>query len=383
MFDKKFFIKHQKLLLKLLNSKLTRRWFRYVLRIDCKEEINQITPNSYTFGGKLVLENGKLKAKLKTDFRCKNKYSKRIYCAFRWLWEIFHIWDLFADNFVPSLSLGFSNTYYPEASYGGSNTSVDGWVWQNTPNSSWSTIRGGAGSAAFDQEGASIYIQYLVNAGAATYDELIRSIITIDTSGIGSGTISDATFSLYGVSKSNTTSSNWDSNIYSASPASNNTLVATDYAVANFGSTAYSTTIAYDDWTNSAYNDFAFNSTGLAAINKTGITCLGWRNVTYDVGNTAPPTAPFRGQSSISASSADEAGTSQDPKLVVTWSIVIEPSNATITLSGQAPTVTAVINVSPSNATITITGQVPTISLDKGYEYQDKSSTTWTHISKS
>src|SRR5207249_11810531 len=78
----------------------------------------------------------------------------------------------------------------------------------------------------------------------------------------------------------------------------------------------FSTAITYAGWSTSGYNNFQLNAGGLAAISTTSIAKFGTRDALYDVANSAPPWTP--GQASYSvAYYADQAGTSQDPKLTV------------------------------------------------------------------
>ena len=106
-------------------------------------------------------------------------------------------------------------------------------------------------------------------------------------------------------------------NIYSATPASNTALVAADYSTG--GTTAYATALTYASITTSAYNDFTLNATGLGAIDKTGITKFCGRNANYDVAGVAPANHDQnRTSRRVIVSTADAAGTGQDPKLVVT-----------------------------------------------------------------
>src|SRR3989344_4566684 len=85
------------------------------------------------------------------------------------------------------------------------------------------------------------------------------------------------------------------------------------------GTTALATAISYTNWSISDYNDFTLNSSGLAQISKTGISKFGMREASYDVANTQPTWGSGQ-EFSVSGRFADKAGTSEDPKLVVTHS---------------------------------------------------------------
>jgi hypothetical protein len=78
--------------------------------------------------------------------------------------------------------------------------------------------------------------------------------------------------------------------------------------------------ITYANWSTSAYNDFTFNATGIGNVSKTGFSKFGVRNPNYDVANT-PPTWSSGVTSHMQCYFSDEAGTTSDPKLVVTYSL--------------------------------------------------------------
>src|SRR3990167_8948353 len=109
-FNKEFFNQHQATLLKLVNGRLTRKWFRYVLRIDGDKSpvgdnlITRIEPNAIRWGNTW-------------EFRTHPKFGKRIYYAFRPFWWTLHFWDwLIAERFLPKYSFGLLIlTVYPDA----------------------------------------------------------------------------------------------------------------------------------------------------------------------------------------------------------------------------------------------------------------------------
>jgi len=379
MFDKEFFKKRQKVLLWLLNKPFIRVWFRWVMCIDYKERILQITPNSYTFDGRIIFVKGKPTAELKTDFRTHNKYSKRLFYAFKPFWWVLHTWDtLIANNFCKRLNLGFDSTFYPDAGIG--NDTVDGHCrhWTGSPIT-WADLIAGVG---YDANGTIDTMAMQMTASAANdWVSLVRMLFTFDTSDIGSGTITAATLSLYGSSKVDYLSATPDIGIYASAPADNNALVGGDYD--SLGSTAFSTAITYANWATDGYNDFSLNANGRTNINKTGVSTFGARNVNYDVGATEPPWASSQ-VSQLVAIAADITGTTSDPKLVVTWSVPITPTNADITLTGNVPVIVATIAVSPANGTITLTTQVPVVAKTGGFSYlKAKTSTDWTFKDKS
>lgn len=326
-FDKKWFLKHQSKLLRLLRYKL----FRKILRIDTDLPIIAILPNAYT----VYLGKTKKRLKLQTDFRTHWKYSKRLYHAFKPLWWVMHVWDLFADSLVPQLSFGFSTlTSYPDADP--ETTTVDGHVEDQTSNQTWASKHDNTtGTNADDSTALSIGPKVSCGTTTNRYEQIYRAFALFDTSSLtSSATISDAVLSWWGRSGSNNLSGTEPQfNIYAATPASNTALVNEDYD--QVGTTAYATAIAFSSLSlsNSAYNDFTFNSTGRAAISKTGITKTSWRESVYDAANVAP-TWGSETQVAIGTYYSEQTGNSNDPKLVVTYSVELLPSvNDTATLT--------------------------------------------------
>mgnify|MGYP001570676229 FL=1 len=120
-------------------------------------------------------------------------------------------------------------------------------------------------------------------------------------------------------------------NVVQTSQPNSTTFTTADYdlagAVSNptTGATAIDLTAGF---TASAYNTFTLNSTGISWIKTggqnsacgttTGVTCLGLREG-HDIINSA---YTGTGNNSIIVSTSEEAGTSQDPYLTVTYTIV-------------------------------------------------------------
>lgn len=215
-----------------------------------------------------------------------------------------------------------TSTFYPDPDV--EVTSVDGNVTRDASGSSWSSLRDGVGTTADDVENSTIVVRAVVNADPTLFNLLARGVFLFDTSTISDNdTITEATLSIYGSNKTNTSSIDMDINIYSSSPASNTALVAADYNIANFGSTAFSSTISYTNWALSAYNAFVLNGNGLSNISKTGVSKFGARNVNYDVSNSAPSTV-VAGQNNLACQMSEHVN---DPKLVVTSSPPTKPAS--------------------------------------------------------
>ena len=257
-------------------------------------------PNHYT-----VFSNGKFTA----DFRTHTKFGKRLYYAFRPFWWTMHAWDwALADRFIPQLSFGFSTlTAYPDANV--ETTTVDGWI-RNT-NASWATCRSGAtGDLSDSSSGTSILVK------AATGYVISWSIFLFDTSSLTSGaTINSATLSIAGSGTDFGENADVGTiHIISSSPASNTNIVDGDFdqrGTTNFGSIAVASFVT----TVNTYNDFTLNASGLANISKTSISKFGATH-SNDLNNSTPT-----GANAVQSLFADTAGTTSDPKLVVTYTL--------------------------------------------------------------
>jgi len=326
LFDKNWFIKHQRKLLWLLNTPIIRNWFRWVLRLKKygwrgKGKITKITPNSVAWGDNLIwnTKEGRLEIERIEQFDVRNENSRRLYEAFKPLWYLFHAWDLgFANRFIPQLNLGFDTlTVYPDAG-----TSGPGGDWRASRqgvNEEFATIRAGAGNANDGGAAAEQDVPFLsCTTSTNSFGSNHRGIINIDTSSLtSSASISAATLSLYFTIKKNTitgmTSAEAGVAIVGNSSASDKTPDNASYN--SMGSTRFATDIAYDSITTSAYNDYSFNASGIAGISKTGVSHFGIM-LAVDLDNGSP------GWSSGSETYYDfyfGDNTTNKPKLVITY----------------------------------------------------------------
>ena len=305
------------------------------MRIDlpCKIKITQIGPNRFSWGDKLIEKDGRLYIQRTTDFRTHPKFAKRIYFAFRPFWWLLHIYDsLFAERFAPQLAFGFSTlTTYPQAGSGGSNVTCDGNVYRYNVDETFTAINTGSGHNA-DNTGTELWAHLASSGTTNQFTSNYKAIATFDTSSIGANsTLQSATMSLYGSLK-NASLGPPDLHIAGATPASNNALVAADYGqvqTTSFGS------ITYANFSTSGYNDIALNSSGLSNINKTGISKFSFQ-LNWQINNSFTGTWDSWALSYMHSYSADQTGTTQDPKLVVTYLVVYDETNRadTLLLSG-------------------------------------------------
>lgn len=325
-FDERWFIKNQAILLFILNFYLTARLARWILRItsdDCPVDtkITEIGPNRFSYGDSVV--EGENKIKRTTDFRSHDKFSKRVYYAFKPIWWGLHYWDaLLADRGNPEFSFGFLTlTAYPDPDP--ETTTVDGCVYMNGLRT-WTALHDAlVGDAAVDATNE-LYTQVQCTSTLNRYDVITRNAILFNTSSMGAGaSVSAATLSLFGSRKG---SGGWSGaeikgGVYTSAPASNTAVTIGDYQ--SFGVVAQSDTFfTYTGWSVVAYNDYPLNTIGKATVAaaSTNICKMAWREAQYDVPNVAP-TWSSGGTSYIVSYSADQTGASNDPKLVVTYTV--------------------------------------------------------------
>ena len=198
---------------------------------------------------------------------------------------------------------------------------TDGPVLRSATEADWSVLIAGAGTAAWPDTDADRVIQM---AGGATTNKFTlngKSIFLFDASALtSSAIISAAVMSIYGDTKADILAATPNVDIYTSTPASDTTLVAADYS--QVGSTSQTgSPITYANWTASAYNDFTFDATGRSNISKTGISKFAARNANYDVTGTPPAWA--EGTSRLNGYFSDAIGTTNDPKLVITYTLPV------------------------------------------------------------
>jgi hypothetical protein len=312
VFSKEWFDEYQEKLLKFANSK----WGRYVLRIHGdrsnvgKNKITNIQPNSITW-----LENNKFK----TEFRTHAKYSKRLYHAFKYLWFIAHAWDMaVANKLNVALNVGFDTLItYTRTSV----NTIDYQVAHDSAGTTWSNLRGFSGSSSSPGGSDFRAIEIISHSVSNQWLTIGRSGYNFDTSSISSNySVDSVTLSLRGSAKSDGLAITPDVNIYDAFPASTSTVATSDYS--KFGTTAFSTTISYANFSTSSYNNFELNASGISNINLGGISSFGVRNAGYDVANVAPTWSASQ-TSYIRVNGGSYTGTSRDPMLLVTYSPLV------------------------------------------------------------
>lgn len=214
-------------------------------------------------------------------------------------------------------ALATTDTFYPDANT--EVTTVDGQITRNVNGSTFSSLRTGAGTGAGDATNP-ISLGWIDAAGTSDqWDAIRRSVFGFDTTSIpDANTITSATLSFYGQAKVDNFSQSLviDRN----PPATATALVAGDYDLAGWDSLEQSTArMTITAFSTTGYNDFTLNSTGIGNISKTGVSWFGTR-LSGDFDNSEPLWSS-NAQGYANANSAEQAGTTQDPKLVVVHSL--------------------------------------------------------------
>lgn len=316
VFDKYWFDRHQRKLLWLANSILGKYIFQFNrMGHYLDNKIIKITPNSV---GELISFDGK-KVQIKEHFFSRNEYARKLYWYLLPVWYFMHTWDTLIANTLkqPQLNFGFDTlTTYPDANAGG--TTVDGYMRRTGIDETFSTIRGGNGTAA-DTSSTTILIQIIGSTTNNQYSRLARGLLTFDTSGLTSGaTISAAVFS--GATYNNGNGiGDPDLHVCVSDPVNNNSLQESDYE--RMTSTTSFASVVYASWdtTQGNYNAFTFNASGISAVSKTGITKLGLK-LGWDISNSTTGLSWVASTiSNLGIYSADNATTK--PKLVITYTV--------------------------------------------------------------
>jgi len=211
---------------------------------------------------------------------------------------------------------------YPDAGTGG--TTVDGFVQRGAVNETFSTIIGGAGRAA-DDTGATFWLGLWASATTNQFATNNRGIMTFDTSSLGTGAdVSTVVLSIKTSAKSEGLGSH-DFHICSSAPANSNELVITDYS--QLGTTSFAN-IAYTSVSTVDYNNYTLDANGISNVSKTGISEFGMKN-SWDMNSSFTGTWGSSKNSFYLNKSADSTGTTDDPKLTITYTADSAPTVTT------------------------------------------------------
>jgi RHS repeat-associated protein len=246
-----------------------------------------------------------------------------------------------ANIFFPAAN-AVTGTFYPDPGTSGptGSATLERYI-SNSYSEYFNVIRAGVGTYVSSIDNPNNLAGMQSGTASDRWRALDRGIFTFDTSNIiDTATIISATFSIYGNNKfDNGTAISPDINVYAATPSSTYSFSALDYG--RMGTTTQSdTAITYSGWNTAGYNDFVLNTAGKNNISKTGITKFGTRNANYDAASTSPAWSSNTGHF-LQGYLAQEAGTSKDPKLVITYVTVPGVPVALLTEGQTNPTSTA------------------------------------------
>lgn len=207
-------------------------------------------------------------------------------------------------------------TTFPDPSTG--STTVDGRLLRST-SGSFDAMRNGAGETVDATVTDSVVGQLQNSVTSNEYEALSRGAFGFNTASVGSGSSIDTlVFSIFG-SGLVTTIGSTPLHVTGIILAANNSLATADFAnilrvtFGNVTSGSYSTV---------AYNDITLNADGRKYVNKIGVTNFATQ-LEWDLNNSFTGVAwgPGENQSYYFANYADFAGTTNDPKLTVTYTL--------------------------------------------------------------
>lgn len=196
----------------------------------------------------------------------------------------------------------------------------DGWV--RSSNAAYATARSGSSIVAFTPDGNNLAIGQDLDGNYYCYE----SFIGFDTSALGSGaTVSAATLSLWLLIDSSTV--DWTVQARLQSWSSGGLTTADWVAGASLTQTLLATLATSGIGATGAYKDFTSDAAFPGNINKTGNT-----EMILCASDMVAGTTPAEVRD-VFFDDADTAGTTQDPKLVVTYSA---PATVTLDIASDA-----------------------------------------------
>lgn len=281
--------------------------------VGWSREIVELAPHYYTVAN----DDGTLT----TDFRTHDKYAKRLYYKLKPLWYLLHGWDMLVANpLVPAMNAGFDTlTVYPEAfpatTCGDFFISIDGF------SDDWAILRERT-STNVVLDNANNYAFTIGNDTVTSkWYELVRGVLSFNTRSVGGNTVNSAVLSL-AASGAVVDSLSITPGLVITTATPSNVVTPTGMAFADYGTTSVSgSAVTYATLSAVAGGEYLDISLSTSAINTMGVTTLATRS-DYDVNNTAPTwSAPggIRVRSGWGIVYADNAGTADDPRLVVTY----------------------------------------------------------------
>lgn len=326
-FDADWFTRHQSALVRLANAPLLGRRFRAALSLRGDLPLAKLTPEAAHYRQ----NDGQRVAEVYSYPR----HSHRIYEAYKPIWWGMHWFDeLVADRYAPELSFGFDTlTRYTSP---GAVQAFDGVV--SSSDSVYSTAQ--AGSNLFTDVTATRLSIEASRAGSGTSGDpyvyyISRGFLKFDVSSLPDINlfVSAAVLSL--VLESVQNASTFSLQVFESSITDGSTdLTSGDWSAffsTEFGSKALS------GWTTGSYQDITLNASGRDYIKNrsAGYAKFAIRH-SRETGVTVPSNTSI-----ALLYSADQSGTSFDPKLVITYSLGILPTGIASTVGIGSPTVIA------------------------------------------
>ena len=226
-------------------------------------------------------------------------------------------------------------TFYPDSDP--ENWTVDGTL--ENYDSTWAGVRDAATADIVDDASSAFYGAHVMNYGNTNY-AIARSFFSFEVGYLAGKTITAATFSAWGESKTSSNGADPDLGLYYSSPfSSNSALSVDDYA--KVGNTPLSSAIDYAGFSTTGYNNFVLNPAGIGYIqgrvDSGGFPAyLAMKTYSYDALNTSPSTIPGLPHSGdLNVYFADQAGSGQDPKLTLTYGTGGKTSMADVWVPAQ------------------------------------------------
>jgi len=326
-FDADWFHKHQSALLRLANAPLLGRRFRAALTLREDLPVEKLTPDAAHYRQ----DDGQCVAEIYSYPR----HSHQIYEAYKPIWWGMHWFDeLVADRYAPELSFGFDTlTRYTSP---GAVQSFDGVV--SSSDSVYTTAQ--AGSNLFTDVTTARMSVEASRSGAGTSGDpyvyfISRAFLKFDVSSLPDSNllINSAVLSL--VMESIQNGSTFSLQVFESSISDGSTdLTSSDWSA--FFTTQFASR-ALSGWPTGSYEDLTFNQSGRDYIKNrsTGYAKFAIRH-SREIGVTVPSN-----NSVALIYSADQSGTSFDPKLVITYSVGIFPTGINNPITIGSPTIVA------------------------------------------
>lgn len=187
---------------------------------------------------------------------------------------------------------------------------ADGYI--SSRDDDYSLARAGTGASLSSNANATTgYVGQAADGAPGFLYQCTEGFLSFDTSSLPDGAIITAvTLSLYGDTDSSDTDFTINARAYDWGAA----LATGDWvAGASLSGNTLLATFATSGFSTSGYNDFTSEAAFLAAINTTGITYIILSSSRHE-GNNTPA-----GDEYVLWNTADETGTSKDPKLTITY----------------------------------------------------------------